>query len=153
MAMTVNHTGITVADLDHSEAMFQKLFGFETLSRATRDPDMISRVTGVPNARVEVAYMRNGPATVELLCYAAPEDRADFRPRPCDLGSLHMGFNVANLAQAMDEAGKWSLQLMGEVAVVNAGPNKGAKIVYLRDPRDGLVLELIEPAPNGQNGA
>lgn len=147
MTMTVNHTGITVADLDHSEAMFRNLFGFETLSRASRDPSVISRVTGVPGARVEVAYMRNGAATIELLCYAAPEDRADFRPRPCDLGSLHMGFNVENLDDAMIEAGKWSLQQMGEVVVVNAGPNKGARIVYLRDPRDGLVLELIEPAP------
>ncbi len=151
MTITVNHTGITVADLDHSEAMFQQFFGFETLSRASRDPLMISSVTGVPNARVEVAYMRNGAATIELLCYAAPEDRADFRPRPCDLGSLHLGFNVANLDHAMTEATKWSLQLMGEIAVVNAGPNKGARIVYLRDPRDGLILELIEPAPSGQD--
>ncbi|MFE3836398.1 VOC family protein [Pseudogemmobacter sonorensis] len=147
MAVTVNHTGITVADLDHSEAMFQQLFGFETLSRAARDPEMISRVTGVPGARVEVAYMRNGAATVELLCYSAPGDRADFRPRACDLGSLHMGFNVADLDEAVSEAAKWSLEMMGEIAVVNTGPNRGARIVYLRDPRDGVVLELIEPAP------
>lgn len=148
MVVTVNHTGITVANLDHSEAMFQQLFGFETLSRAARDPDMISRVTGVPGARVEVAYMRNGAATVELLCYSAPMTRADFRPRPCDLGSLHLGFNVMNLEDVMARAVRWSLEMMGETAVVNAGPNKGARIVYLRDPRDGLVLELIEAATN-----
>lgn len=146
MAITVNHTGITVADLDHSEAMFRDLLGFDTISRAPRDPAVISRVIGVSGAAVEVAYLRNGPATVELLCYSSPTERGDLRPRPCDLGSLHMAFDVDDLDAIVRKSGHWSLEMVGKIAVVNAGPNKGARIVYMRDPRDGLVLEFIQKA-------
>lgn len=144
MDITVNHTGITVANLDHSEAMFQELLGFVTISRAPRDPAVISRVIGVDGAMVEVAYLRNGTATIELLCYSSPAGRGDFRPRPCDLGSLHMAFNVDDLNAIVMKSRDWSLEMMGEIAVVNAGPNKGARIVYMRDRRDGLVLEFIQ---------
>ncbi|WP_417766688.1 VOC family protein [Stappia sp.] len=144
MSVTLNHTGITVADLDHSEAMFREVFGFETISREPRDPDVISRVIGVAGAKVETAYMRNGTATVELLCYSGPEQRGDYRPRACDLGSLHLGFNVDDIEAAMERAARWSLEPVGEIAVINAGPNKGARIVYLRCALDGLILELIQ---------
>ena len=97
MPVTVNHTGITVHDLDRSEAMFRDLFGFESFSRASRDPAIISRVTGVPGAQVEIVYMRNGATNIELLCYSAPDDRQDYRPRPCDLGSLHIAVNVEDM--------------------------------------------------------
>ncbi|MCC4246776.1 VOC family protein [Stappia indica] len=144
MSVTQNHTGITVADLDRSEAMFRDLFGFETISRAPRDPGTISRVIGVDGCEVEIAYMRNGTATVELLCYSAPQERGDFRPRPCDLGSLHLGFDVDDMDEMLKRCAEWSLDLLGDVVVVSAGPNKGKRIAYLRNPGDGVVLELIE---------
>ncbi|MBE2275563.1 MAG: VOC family protein [Rhodobacteraceae bacterium] len=144
MSVTVNHTGITVHDPDRSEAMFRDLFGFETFSRACRDPAIISRVTGVAGARVEIAYMRNGAVAIELLCYAAPEDRADFRPRPCDLGSLHLALNVDDMDAALDKALKWPLDMVGEVVVIDQGPNTGSRIVYMRNPEDGLILEMIQ---------
>ena len=144
MPGTLNHTGITVADLDRAEKMFRELFGFETISRAPRNPDLISRVIGVPDARVEIAYMRNGAATLELLCYSGPSARGDFRPRPCDLGSLHLGLDVDDIDATLKDCFAWSLELLGEVVVIDAGPNKGKRIAYLRNPGDGLVLELIE---------
>ncbi len=144
MSVTLNHTGVTVANLDRAEAMFRDLFGFETISRAPRAPELISRVIGVANAQVEIAYMRNGSATIELLCYSQPSDREDFRPRACDLGSVHLGFDVDDMDQALEQAAEWRLQMMGEEVVIDAGPNKGARIVYLRNPDDGLVLELIQ---------
>lgn len=146
MTVTLNHTGVTVANLDRAEAMFRDLFGFETISRAARDPAIISRVIGVPGAQVEIAYMRNGTATVELLCYSGPEERGDFRPRACDVGSLHLGFNVVDMDEALRRADEWSLCLMGEVVVIDAGPNTGSRIAYLRNPEDGVVLELIQKA-------
>lgn len=148
MPVTVNHTGITVFDLDRSEAMFRELFGFESFSRASRDPAIISRVTGVPGAEVEIVYMRNGPVAIELLCYSAPGDREDYRPRPCDLGSLHMALNVEDMDAAMEKALAWPLEIVGEEVVIDAGPNTGSRIVYMRNPEDGLILEMIQkPKP------
>lgn len=149
MTVTYNHTGITVKDLDRAEAMFKELFGFETISRAPRDPDIISRVIGVPGARVEIAYMRSSTTTVELLSYSSPDDQTIYTPRPCDLGSMHVAFNVPNMAEALEKAARFDLELMGEVVIIDAGPNKGSNIAYLRSPSDSFVVELIQPALTG----
>ncbi len=146
MIVTVNHTGITVKDLDRSEAMFRELFGFETFSRAPRDPAIISAVTGVPGARVEIVYMRNGATNIELLCYSGPDDRKDYRPRACDLGSLHMAMNVPDMDAALEKARAWPLEQVGEVITIDQGPNTGSRIVYMRNPEDGLIIEMIQKA-------
>ncbi len=144
MSVTVNHTGITVKDLDRSEAMFRDLFGFETFSRAPRDPAIISAVTGVPGAKVEIAYMRNGATNIELLCYSGPDGRKDYRPRPCDLGSLHMAVNVTEMDEMLEKARAWPLDQVGDVIVIDQGPNTGSRIVYMRTPEEGLIIEIIE---------
>ncbi|NPD16834.1 bleomycin resistance protein [Xinfangfangia sp. D13-10-4-6] len=144
MSVTVNHTGITVKDLDRAEALFRDLFGFERFSRAPRDPEIIEAVTGVPGAEVEIVYMRNGPANIELLCYSGPADRQDYRPRPVDLGSLHMAMNVSDMDSMLTRARAWPLEQVGEVIVIDQGPNTGLRIVYFRSPEEGLIIELIE---------
>lgn len=144
MAITVNHTGITVHDLDRAEAMFRELFGFETFDRAPRDPTIISAVTGVPGAQVEIVYMHNGAVNIELLCYSAPADREDYRPRPCDLGSLHMAVNVDDMDAIMTRALAWPMEVVGDEVRIDAGPNNGSRIVYLRTPEEGLIIEMIQ---------
>lgn len=144
MSVTVNHTGITVKDLDRAEALFRDLFGFETYSRAPRDPAIISAVTGVAGAKVEIVYMRNGAANIELLCYSGPDGRLDHRPRPVDLGSLHMAVNVTGMDEMLRKARAWPLEQVGEVIVIDQGPNTGSRIVYFRTPEEGLIIEMIE---------
>lgn len=144
MPVTLNHTGITVGDLDAAVRLFEDVFGFQVVSRAPRDPDIISRVIGVPGAQVEIAYMRNDSgATVELLAYSSPEDRRTYKPRPCDIGSLHLGFNVDDIDAVLAKLHRHNAELMRDVVVIDAGPNKGSRIAYLRNP-EGLVLELIQ---------
>ena len=144
MSVTVNHTGITVHNLDRAIALFAELFEFELFSRAPRDPAIIAAVTGVPGARVDIAYMRNSATSIELLCYSGPDIRADFRPRPCDLGSLHMAMNVTDMDDMLVRARAWPLEQVGEVIVIDQGPNTGSRIVYMRSPEEGLILEMIE---------
>ena len=144
MSVTVNHTGITVHNLDRAIALFAGLFEFEIFSRAPRDPAIIAAVTGVPGARVDIAYLRNGITSIELLCYSGPDTRADFRPRPCDLGSLHMAMNVTDMDDMLARARAWPLEQVGEVIVIDQGPNTGSRIVYMRSPEEGLILEMIE---------
>ncbi|HWJ75182.1 MAG TPA: VOC family protein [Kaistia sp.] len=144
MSVTVNHTGITVKDLDRSEAMFRELFGFETFSRAPRNPGIIQAVTGLPGATVEIAYMRNGATSIELLSYIVPGGNADYRPRPCDFGSLHLAVNVTDMDAMLEKARAWPLDQVGDVVVIDQGPNTGSRIVYMRTPEEGLIVEIIE---------
>lgn len=140
----VNHTGITVRDLDRAVAMFCELFGFELLDRSPRDPAIISAVTGVAGAEIDIAYVRNGDARLELLAYSAPDDAADLRPRPHDLGSLHIALNVPDMDAILAQALAWPLEKVGEEVRIDAGPNTGARIIYLRTPEEGLIVELIQ---------
>ncbi|MGJ8530735.1 MAG: VOC family protein [Alphaproteobacteria bacterium] len=148
MSVTVNHTGITVHDLDRSIAMFCELFDFEVFSRAPRDPAIISGVTGVEGAEIEVAYVRNGAVSFELLCYSKPEERKDYRPRPCDLGSLHIAVNVEDMDAMLEKALAWPMDIVGKEVQIDAGPNNGSRIIYLRTPEEGLIVEMIQkPKP------
>ena len=147
MSVTVNHTGITVRNLDRAVAMFADLFGFEQFSRAPRDPAIIAAVTGVAGAQVEIAYMRNGSTSIELLCYSGPAVRADLRPRPCDLGSPHMAMNVTEMDEMLTKARAWPLDQVGKVITIDQGPNTGSRIVYMRSPEEGLIIEMIEKKP------
>ena len=70
-----NHTSFTVSSLDRTIAFFRDCLGFDLVSRAPRDPDIVSRVTGVPGAQVTIAFLRGAGHTVELIEYAAPADR------------------------------------------------------------------------------
>lgn len=149
MSVTVNHTGITVHDLDRSIAMFRDLFGFEVFSRAPRDPAIISRVTGVEGAEVDVAYVRNGAVSFELLCYSKPDDRKDYRPRPCDLGSLHIAVNVEDMDAMLERALAWPLEMVAHEVEIDAGPNIGSRIIYLRTPEEGLIVEMIQKPKAG----
>ena len=58
--LATNHTSFTVSDLDRSIAFFTEVLGFEMVNRAPRDPKLISSITGVPGADIEVAYIQ-GP--------------------------------------------------------------------------------------------
>jgi catechol 2,3-dioxygenase-like lactoylglutathione lyase family enzyme len=42
-----NHTGFTVSNLDRTLGFFRDCLGFELISKAPRDPALVSRITGV----------------------------------------------------------------------------------------------------------
>ncbi len=44
--LRTNHTSFTVSDLDRACAFFEAALGFEIVSKAPRDPDLIQRMDG-----------------------------------------------------------------------------------------------------------
>ena len=140
----VHHTSFTVSSLDRAVGFFRDCLGFPMVSRAPRDPDVISAVTGVPGARVEIAYVRGPGHDVELIEYHGPADRGAARPRPCDAGFAHLALVVRGLDALVAEAARHGVAAVAP-PVTNGGhgPIAGARVVYLRDP-DGITVELIE---------
>lgn len=143
--VATNHTGFTVSSLDRAIPMFTSLFGFVQVSREPRDPKVIEAIVGVPGADVEVAYLRRGDHTIELLEYRAPADRGKVDARPCDAGSAHIAFTVHGIDAVIAAAKRHGLLPIAKVTINPHGPNAGSAIAYLRDS-DGLTIELIEPA-------
>lgn len=141
--LATNHTSFTVSNLDGTLAFFRDALGFEVTSKAPRSKQLIEIVTGVEGADVIIAYVRGAGHTVELIEYRGPEDRGRVRPRPCDVGFAHVAYDVDDIDAAIASAAEHEFTPISPPTVVDQGPNKGARVAYLRDP-DGITVEFIQ---------
>jgi len=145
--MGTNHTSFTVSSLDRTIGFFRDCLGFDLVSRAPRSSDLVSRITGVPGAEVTIAFLRGAGHTIERIDYGAPADRGKVVARPCDAGFAHVAFNVDNVDAAVEAAAKFGVKPISPPVPIDQGPNRGRKVVYVRDA-DGVTIEFIE-APVG----
>ncbi len=143
--LRTNHTGIIVSDLDRSIAFFCDALGFTVTSRAPRDPALIRSITGVEGADVEIAYIRGPDHSLELIQYLAPADKGQVTARQCDTGLFHIAFDVDNIDAAVDRVAEFGVRPVGQVTVIDKGPNAGNRLCYLQD-WDGATIEFIEKA-------
>ena len=141
--LATNHTSFTVSDLDRSIAFFTEVLGFEMVNRALRAPNLISSITGISGADIEVAYIQGPGHRLELIQYHGPSGRRQVESRPCDSGFAHVAYDVDDVDAAVIASARHQVLPIGEVTVIDKGPNAGRKVVYLRD-RDGVTIEYIE---------
>ena len=144
--LRTDHTSFTVSDLDRTLRFFCEALDFEIISKAGRNPRLIEKITGVSGAEVVTAYIRRADHTLELIEYLKPDDRQLVRSRPCDTGFAHLCFLVEDIKAAVATARTYGLTPIGEPTPINAGPNKDALIVYLRDA-DGITIEFVQRPP------
>src|SRR6266699_3197599 len=95
--IATDHTGFTVANLERSLAFWQDVLGFELSHRPHQTGELASEITGIPGAEISIAVLKGYGHKIELLEYLAPSDRKHVDVRPCDVGSVHVAFNVDNL--------------------------------------------------------
>ena len=140
-----NHTSFTVSNLERTLAFFRECLGFELVSKAPRDPALVSRITGVDGADTMIAFLKAPGHTLELIEYRAPAKKGAVSARPCDTGFAHVAFNVDDAAAAVAAAGRYGVKPIAPPVTIDQGPNKGRKVVYVRD-WDGVTIEFIEVA-------
>ena len=140
--LSANHTSFTVSSLDRTLGFFTGCLGFQLVSRAPRDPKIIQKVTGVEGAEMEIAFIRGPGQVVELIEYKAPASRSRVQSRPCDTGFAHLALDVDNVDAAVAAAASYGVNAINPPVAIDQGPNKGKKVVYLRD-WDGVTLEFI----------
>ena len=142
--IATDHTGITVTNLDRSLAFWRDVLGFELSHRPHQTGDLASEITGVPGAEISIAVLKGYGHKIELLEYLAPPERLHCRPRPCDVGSVHVAFVVDNLDAVLSTIADSGWQAAGNPQTLQGGPNAGKRVVYVRDP-DGTTIEFMEP--------
>ena len=140
----VHHTGITVRDIEQSLAFWRDVLGFRLQYRARRTGRFAEEVTGVPEAEIEIAVLLAPGHHIELLQYIAPGDRQHLRPRACDLGSVHIAFDVDHLDAALNHIAAHGWTAVGAPQTIAGGARNGTRVVYVRDP-DGTTIELMQP--------
>jgi len=139
------HIGFTVKNLDGAVMMFKELLGYEVVSRGTRNPKGVARLTGVAGADIIVVHLEHaGLVPVELIQYVAPEGQ-NSQLRPCDAGFTHLTYQVADIDAAVAAAAPFGLRPLGEiVGNTRIGQPSSPRVVYLRDS-NGVHIEFVQP--------
>src|SRR2546428_13956940 len=99
------HTSFTVSNLARSIGFLRDCLGFELISKAPRDPALVSHITGVEGADVMIAFLKAPGHTLELIEYRSPAARGAVNSRPCDSGFAHVALNLGDVPAAV-AAGK-----------------------------------------------
>ena len=136
----INHTGISVSDMDLSLTFYRDLLGLEVIfdSKVQANP-RLSRVVGMDGARGRVVWLRVAESMIELWQWDYPKGRslpADYKP--ADHGVTHFGLEVEDvddLCNRVKEAGYH----------INTTPQDLGlhKTTYIKGP-DNEIIEILE---------
>ncbi len=125
-----HHVGISVPNAEESAAWYQKMLGFEIVTRMKQGAEMT------------VIHIKRGNCYIELFQVAGAKSLPEYRRDPsADLkvhGTVHFAFEVADAAAAIKE-------LKAKGAEIAMGPvdNPGVAFAFVRD-NAGNCFELIQ---------
>ncbi|HEU5103998.1 MAG TPA: VOC family protein [Roseiflexaceae bacterium] len=146
-AINIDHYGYVVPDLDQAVAFFTDVLGFELLSLddpITFSDDSLARWYHVhPRASARFAFVRYGPAIVELTEWQAP-DQNTLPPSNSDLGGRHFAIAVTDVDAAIAYLAAQPGVTVFERSVWN--------FVYFTTPW-GMTLQVVQPLASSDTGA
>jgi catechol 2,3-dioxygenase-like lactoylglutathione lyase family enzyme len=139
------HGGVSVSDLERSLAFYVDLLGLEVAVQRDAADQYLRDIHRKPFTQVRMAFLRvpNSETMVELLEYQGL-DHKQSAYEPTDPGTGHMCFFVADVEDIYRQvtAAGYPARSNGPVEIT-AGPNKGARVIYISDP-DGYPIELLQ---------
>ncbi len=118
--MKFNFITIHVSDLERSIAFYRDVTGMKLARRFPAGPGM------------EIAFMADGPAEIELIC-----DKGAEPPVYGEWPSL--GIAAENLDEEMEKMKKLGVEIISGPFQ----PNPNTRFFFIHDP-DGVNLEIIE---------
>lgn len=143
----VHHVGITVADLGHAIAFWERLLGTAARDRRTLDGPQLGTLVGYPGVRIDSCWFDlPGGVALELLHYL---DRSEppYDPGTAHAGNVHVCLRVGDMASAHAHAVACGARPVSDAPIeVAQGPRAGTKVAYLRNP-DGVTIELHQSGP------
>ena len=140
MSIRVNHTGISVADMERSLAFYEDILGLERVFDSQVDdiPDL-NAVVGMEAARGRVVWLVAGDTMIELWQWDQPAGRDLPRDyRPADRGVTHFALQV-------DDVDELYRRVVDGGFHANTHPLDLSmhKTTYIRGP-DSEIIEILE---------
>ena len=137
-AVSMNHVGLCVTDLERSRRFYEQALGFR-FERSIQPPDGVcSTLLGVDlPVGLTTVYLTNGGFVLELLQFERPGNPASRRRPMNEPGLTHLSVSTPDLAATVALVPTLGGQVLGETDVGAA--------VMIRDP-DGQLLELLPAA-------
>ena len=143
MAVTLNHTGFIVNDLDSAIEFYRDALGLDLERTADSSSPGLSSIVGYDNARLRAAFLVGADGhTLELIQYINPPGAArsseELRERAI-VGAAHLAFLVENVDAVYERL----LAAGGHELNPPVVPRPGVKACYLQDP-DGNWIEIMQ---------
>ena len=140
----VQHIGMSVRNVRRTVEFWRNFAGVEPAWEKVVDGPYLGDITGYPGVHLNAAMIElPGGTWLEILDYQVP-DKEPNDPSTANPGNVHLCLHVIDIhavwARAM-AAGATAVS-PGPVEVTE-GPNRGAKVCYLREP-DGITIELFQ---------
>ena len=136
-----------MSSLEHALDFWVDVLGFRHLyTWEFENTPFIENLVGVKGAEMSLAMVEGYGHRVELIEYQAPADRKIFRPRSCDVGSVHIGLYVDDLDAALARVAEAGWMPVAEPQTVRGGERDGMRLIYVRGP-DGVTIEFMQDAP------
>ena len=140
----IQHIGIPVTNMERSLQFYKDVFSLEADFVAEGSGEELSQAVGVEDTVLSFAFLRVGDDILELLEYANPRGKPYDR-RNCDIGAVHIAFEVPDIDQAYEELQAKGIQFNAAPLKIDEGPLAGCAFAYFNDP-DGIQLEIFQAA-------
>jgi catechol 2,3-dioxygenase-like lactoylglutathione lyase family enzyme len=145
----VHHVGMSVSDLGAALAFWEEFLGVEARWQTVLDRPYLGRHVGYPGVHIRAAFIDlPGSGVLELLDYQDVE-RSPLPEASANPGHAHLCLGVDDAQAVFEHAlacGARPVHPAGPVDI-DGGPNKGARVSYLRIPPDWHTLELFQTPP------
>ncbi|MGJ3509306.1 VOC family protein [Enemella sp. A6] len=140
----INHTGLTVSDLERSIDFYAALTGGRVDGPYENSGPAVDAVTGYPGVTVRQAFVNppEGHAVIELLQYVGGSDVV-LDPDNGSVGAVHVAIEVADLDAELERLAAAGTAAMSDPIVAGRGAVAGCRVVYVLDP-DRIRVELVE---------
>lgn len=138
------HGGITVKNMEASLKFYRDGLQLEVEFDVINSADYLRTVVAMPFSEIRIVYLRiPNSGFVELLEYRGVE-RHSASARPADFGGGHLCLYVDDIEAISARMQKLGYSSRSDKPVdIVAGPNIGAKVIYMIDP-DGYFIELFQ---------
>jgi glyoxylase I family protein len=136
---SVNHVGLTVADLDASTAFYVDTVGMAVTSRSRTGGDWFDTLTSNEGAVIDVVMLDSPTLVLQLVQYQHGGS-ADAHTGHNRVGNVHLCINVDDVERKRAEilaGGRYPATPIVEL------PAPGMRSFYTADP-DGIPVEFLQ---------
>ena len=132
MIRRIDHTTITVSDLQRSVAFYTGLLGF-----------VVDHEMWIPESRLRIVFLRIGDTILEL--FGVPETRGS------TISDVNEVVGYKHICLRVDSVDEEYARLHAVGVPFRIAPTtvQNVRIAFFKDP-DGLDIELIEDLPGGR---
>lgn len=139
MVKSMNHVGLSVANLENSVKFYTEVLGMEIEYRAYHEGKPISEVVGVEHAVLRICMVMKGECKIELIEYDTRLETRDHKKQNGP-GLIHISFEVDDVDEIYKKIRSLGYEFYSSPMITR--PN-GPKICYFKGP-DSVIIELYE---------